>query len=229
MNGDRASRIVSIVVGMLAAIAVGGLIVTAALGVTGEKYGNYGEVPIPGSGIVRLPAGEVIVSFHIKDHAGSGMRVPPLTMDITPPTGVSDPLVTEDLGDMVAVGDDAHRRVWFMKVATEGDYRVIADGPVADFVDPQLAFGQTRSIGAPLWFFVALSVISVDLAIAVWWFRFRRRDRGPGKPAAIADPYVPTDDGVRLEQLKTIAALRDSGALTEAEFKAEKRRILGGR
>jgi hypothetical protein len=32
-----------------------------------------------------------------------------------------------------------------------------------------------------------------------------------------------------LEQLKTIAALRDSGALTEAEFNAEKRRILDGK
>jgi hypothetical protein len=32
----------------------------------------------------------------------------------------------------------------------------------------------------------------------------------------------------RPQQLKTIAALRDSGALTEAEFEAEKRRILDG-
>jgi Short C-terminal domain len=31
---------------------------------------------------------------------------------------------------------------------------------------------------------------------------------------------------VRLEQLRQLAALRDSGALTEAEFEAEKRRIL---
>ena len=227
MNGGRASRIVTIVVSVLAAISVGGLIVTAVLGITGEKYGNYGEVPIPGSGIVRLPAGEVIVSFSISDHQDRGMRVPPLTMDITPPAGVSDPLVTEDLGDMVAVGDDAHRRVWFMKVATEGDYRVIADGPVADFVDPHLSFGQSLAVDGPLWFFVALSVISVDLAIAMWWFR--RRGRIAGKPAAVADPYIPTDDGVRLEQLKTIAALGDSGALSEAEFAAEKRRILDGR
>jgi len=93
-----------------------------------------------------------------------------------------------------------------MKVATEGDYRIVADGPVGDDVDPHLSFGQTRSIDAPLWFSVALSVVSGDLAIAVWWFR--RRGRG---------------------QLKTIAALRDSGALTEAEFKAEKRRILDGK
>jgi hypothetical protein len=31
---------------------------------------------------------------------------------------------------------------------------------------------------------------------------------------------------VRLEQLRQLAALRASGALTEAEFDAEKRRIL---
>lgn len=226
MNGGNASRIVTIVVSVLAAMSVGGLIVTAVVGITGEKYGNYGEVPIPGSGVIRLPAGEVVVSFNISDQQGSGMRVPPLTMDITPPDGVSDPVVTEDLGDMVSVGDTAHRRVWFMKVATEGDYRVIADGPVFDFVDPRLSFGQTRSVDGPLWLFVALSVISVDLAIFMWWFR--RRGRVAGKAAGVADPYIPTDEGVRLEQLKTIAALRDSGALTEAEFNAEKRRILDG-
>ncbi len=85
MSGGGPSRVVSIVVSVLAAIAVGGLIVTAVLGITGEKYGNYGEVPIPGSGIVRLPAGEVIVSFRVADHRGGGLRVPPLTLDITPP------------------------------------------------------------------------------------------------------------------------------------------------
>ena len=41
--------------------------------------------------------------------------------------------------------------------------------------------------------------------------------------------HAPTDEGVKLEQLKTLASLRDSGALTEAEFETEKRRILGGR
>jgi len=38
-----------------------------------------------------------------------------------------------------------------------------------------------------------------------------------------------TNEGAKLEQLKTLAALRDSGALTEAEFEAEKRKILDGR
>ena len=49
------------------------------------------------------------------------------------------------------------------------------------------------------------------------------------KPAVPKSPHEPGDEGVRLERLKTIAALRDSGALTEEEFEAEKRRILEGR
>ena len=40
--------------------------------------------------------------------------------------------------------------------------------------------------------------------------------------------HEPSDEGVRLERLKTLAALRDSGALTEQEFQTEKQRILEG-
>ena len=76
-----------------------------------------------------------------------------------------------------------------------------------------------------MWVFVALSMISVDLLIAAWWFMRRNRNTRAGN----ADPFTPSEEGVRLEQLKTIAALRDSGALTEREFQEEKRRILDGR
>ena len=108
---------------------------------------------------------------------------------------------------------------------------MIAGGQVSGFVEPRLAFGQTRSLDAPLWLFTALSVIGVDLAIAAWWLRRRRRVRDlpdivPSAPPG--DPYLPSDEGIRLEQLKTISGLRDSGALTEAEFQVEKRRILDG-
>jgi Short C-terminal domain len=41
-----------------------------------------------------------------------------------------------------------------------------------------------------------------------------------------ASGYAPSDQGVRLEQLRQLAALRDSGALTDEEFEAEKHRIL---
>jgi len=41
--------------------------------------------------------------------------------------------------------------------------------------------------------------------------------------------FEPTEDGIRIQQLKTLAALRDSGALTEDEFESEKKRLLDGR
>jgi hypothetical protein len=43
---------------------------------------------------------------------------------------------------------------------------------------------------------------------------------------APAASYAPTDQGIRIEQLKTLAALRDSGSLTEEEFEAKTRRLL---
>lgn len=212
--------------GLFAFLSIGGLITTAVLGATGEKYGSYGELSIPGSGEIHLPAGEVIVSFHVNGYGGRGLTLPRLNFDITPPPGAPDPTVTEDFGPTVSVNDDAHRRVWFMKVAREGDYRIITDGRVGGYVEPRLAFGQTRPLDGPLWLFTALSMISVDLGIAAWWFGRRSRKEPAKLPA---DPYTLTDEGVRLEQLKTIAALRDSGAMTNREYEAEKRRILQGR
>lgn len=226
MGGRTASRVVTILVGVLAVFSVGGLITTAVIGVAGDKYGEYGEVAIPGSDAITLPAGEVIVSFHIRGYGGRGLTVPPLTLGIVPPAGVSDPMVTEDLGATVSVNDDARRRVWVMQVPTAGVYQVTASGPVSGYVDPRLAFGRTAAIDGALWVFVALSIVSVDLVIAVWWFR-RRRAASQSSPPT--DPYTLTDDGVRREQLKTIAALRDSGAMTEDEYEAEKRRIADGR
>jgi Short C-terminal domain len=95
--------------------------------------------------------------------------------------------------------------------------------------------------------FVALFVVGlVDLALSIWWLaRPRRRAASaivtdpylpvpsylpvpPPAPIRPAAPYEPSGEGVRLERLKTLAGLRDSGALTEEEFQTEKRRILEG-
>lgn len=224
----KVRAIVMAVLGLVAALSIGGVLVTGAMGVFGDKYDLYGELPIPGSGEIALPAGEVMVSFHVRGYGGRGLTVPPLKFNITPPPGGVDPTVTEDLGGTISVNDDARRQVWVMQVPAEGVYRVTTGGTVSGFVNPRMAFGQSASMGAPVWVFVALSIVSVDLLIAAWWFGRRRTASTPAPPvlSAPADPYVPTGDGVRLEQLKTIAALRDSGALTEKEFAEEKRRIL---
>lgn len=45
-------------------------------------------------------------------------------------------------------------------------------------------------------------------------------------PAAAAPPADPTSD--RLEQLKSLGELKQSGVLTDAEFEAQKAKILAG-
>ncbi|MCV7195901.1 SHOCT domain-containing protein [Mycobacterium angelicum] len=225
-------------------VAVGGFIVTLVLNAFFlDKYNAYGEVPIPGTGSVHLPAGEVTVSLHtlvIGD--GGGLPVPPLGITIKPPEGMPQPAVTESIGSTTTVNNDAHVRVWMVHVPAEGTYDVTTDGQVNGYINPRLAFGHQSSYGYLVWVFVAVFVVGlIDLALSVMWLSRARRtavsaavarpsgspylhDLSPPQPVAA---YEPTDDGVRLERLKTLAALRDSGALTEEEFQAEKRRVLG--
>ena len=204
-----------------------------------DKYNAYGEVPIPGSGTLHLPAGEVTVSLHtqvISSPNGTGLPVPRLDLTVVPPQGVADPKVTESFGSTTTINNDAHRRVWLMQVRTEGDYQISTDGQVGGFISPQLAFGTTSSHHSLVWVFVVLFAVGVlDLICAMWWSARRRRrphrvaTQQPAPVATTDAGYIPGDEGVRIEQLKNLAALRDSGALTEAEFQAEKRRIMDGR
>jgi len=244
MSATRsAPRILATLAVVTLVVSIGGFIITLVLNAfVLDKYDEYGEVSIPGSASVHLPAGEVTASFHtqiIGTTNGNGLPLPPLSMDISPPAGVATPAVTGDTGSTTTVNSDAHRRVWILHVPAEGSYTIAVDGPVSGFINPRLAFGHRASTGPLIWVFVALFVLSlVDLVIAGWWSaRLRRRSsgvilqQGPttlGQSATNVDPYTPTDQGVRLEQLKTITALRDSGALTQDEFESEKRRILGG-
>jgi Short C-terminal domain len=208
-----------------------------------DKYDAYGEVPIPGSGRLHLPAGEVTVSLRtvIIGDLNGGLPVPPLGVTIIPPDGVAQPALTENIGSTTSVNNDAHVRVWVAQIATEGDYNITTDGQVNGYVNPRLAFGHQSAYGNLVWVFVGLFAVGlVGLALSIWWLaRPRRRAASalvtepyfpvpPPPSIKPAVPYEPSGEGVRLERLKTLAALRDSGALSEQEFQAEKRRILEG-
>jgi hypothetical protein len=210
-----------------------------------DKFNAYGEVPIPGSGTLHFPAGEATVSFHtvtIGRVSGGGLPVPELGLDIDPPSGVAQPKVTENYGGTTTVNNDTHRRVWVVQVPAEGDYKITTEGQVNGFINPQLAFGHggTSSSGSLVWIFAGLFAVSLigTIAAPIWLARTRVATLPAWQPTAepLASPMVtptpaqlPTDEGIKLEQLKTLSSLRDSGALTEAEFEAEKRRILDGR
>ncbi|WP_233209141.1 SHOCT domain-containing protein [Mycobacterium sp. ENV421] len=202
-----------------------------------DEFDAYGEVPIPGSGQVQLPAGQAQISFHtsVTGSPSSGFPLPTLRLNIVPPAGVPDPVLTEDHGTLTTVNSDTHIRIWTAEIPAAGTYQIRTEGQVNGYINPRLAFGKESGSGYLAWVFAGVFGLGlVDLIVSL--FLRRRRVADPSF-AFVADAppesfiptghYTPSDQGVRLEQLKTLAALRDSGALTQAEFDTEKRRILG--
>lgn len=208
-----------------------------------DEYDAYGEVTIPGSTSLQLPEGEMTVSFHTvtTGRPTSGFPIPNLSFSITPTAGQPEPKVTENIGGTTSVNSDVRVRIWTVDIPQAGTYNVQTDGAVAGYINPQLAFGRDSSRNWLLWLFGGLFALGLlELFVAVTW------SLRVGKKARLLTPdelvtaeptistlapdgaasFTPTDQGVRLEQIRQLAALRDSGALTEAEYTAEKRRIL---
>jgi hypothetical protein len=248
MNREkRAPRVVIAVAVVSLIVGLVGFVVTMIMNAfVFDEFDAYGEVPIPGRGSIELPAGEVNISFHtlITGGGGTGLPVPPLGLTFEPPEGVAQPVVTEDWSGTTTVNNDARVRVWVAQITTPGTYGIVTDGTVGGYINPQLAFGRDSSSGWLPWAFGALFVLGlIGLFVGITWSaRVARRPRpllmpqgygGTGvapppvyPPAAPTAGYAPTDQGIRLEQIRTLAALRDSGALTDEEFESEKRRVL---
>jgi hypothetical protein len=208
-----------------------------------DEYDAYGEVTIPGSTSLQLPAGEMTVSFHTVStgRPTSGFPIPDLSFGITPTAGLPEPTVTENIGGTTSVNSDVRVRIWTVHISQAGTYDVEAKGSVDGYIAPRLAFGHDGSHGWVLWLFGGLFVVGLLelFAALIWSARVAKKARPlePHEHLKIDEPtsstgpapeagYTPTDQGVRLEQIRQLAALRDSGALTAEEYTAEKRRIL---
>jgi Short C-terminal domain len=242
MSGRFGPRIAIVASILTLVAAVIGFVATLILNAfVLDEYNAYGEVPIPGSSSLHLPAGEATVSFHtvITGRPASGFPIPDLQFSMTPPAGVPDPKVTESIGGTTTVNSDTHVRVWVVQIAEEGTYDIVTNGNVNGYISPRLAFGHSTSYGWLVWVFGGLFALGlVELFAALFWSAKSGKKARPLAPHELLAPveptwntgpapsHTPTDQGIRLEQLKTLAALRDSGALTEEEFEAEKRRIL---
>ena len=245
MKGRVGPRIAVLVAILAMVIGAVGFVVTLILNAfVFDEFDAYGEVPVPGSGRLHLPAGEVTISFHTVVTGGIdvGFPVPALQMAMTPSGGGIDPVVTETSGSTTSVNNDVRVRIWVAQIPADGIYDIETGGNVGGYIDPRLAFGRDTSAGGLPWALGGLFVAGLAGlgAALVWSSRAGRRPQPSQGPISLDEPvwpgplpppvasYQPTDQGVRLEQLKTLAALRESGALTDAEFEAEKRRILEG-
>lgn len=229
-----ATGIVTMIVG-----GVGFLLATVFNAFVFDEFDAYGEVPIPGSGQVQLPAGEVTISFRteVTSPPSSSFRYPPLTLSIDPPDGAPDPVLTENHSGTTTFNSDLHMRIWTAQVPVAGLYRVRTGGDINGYIDPRMSFGHESDYDYLHYVFVAMFGVGV-LDVIMSRVLKRLQDRRPPAPSNATEPsiaalsgpdsYTPSEEGVRLEQLKTITALRDSGALSAAEFEGERRRILRG-
>ncbi|MGH3638297.1 MAG: SHOCT domain-containing protein [Mycobacterium sp.] len=233
MNRRTGPRVVTAIAVVTMVAAAIGFVVTLILNAfVFDEYDAYGSAPIPGSTALELPAGEVTVTFHtvLIGGGGSGLPVPALNYTITGPGGI-DVAMTEDYGTTTTVNNDARVRIGYLHLPVAGSYDIRLDGNVSAYLDPTLAFGHGSDYGSVPWKLAAVFGFAVvGLVIArIWASRVSQGERAA--PTTSYQPqasYSPSDQGVRIEQLNTLARLRDSGALTEAEYTAEKKRVLDG-
>lgn len=190
-----------------------------------DEFDAYGEVPIPGSGEVVLPEGEVEVSFHTTVMGGGpsgGFPMPPITLSIDPPPTVADPVVTRKPSGTTTVNSDMHVRLWVAQLEAGGPYKISTQGNMQGFINPRLAFGHESDYDWLHWFFAGVVVFGLlEVGAAVFVSK-----QAKVKTLEASASYQPNDQGIKNEQIKIVAALRDSGALTAEEFELEKRRIL---
>ncbi|MGV0717201.1 SHOCT domain-containing protein [Mycolicibacterium sp. XJ662] len=195
--GPRLAVVVSILALVVGAV---GVIATLVLNVyVLDDYDAYGEVPIPGSDEIPLPAGDVTVSFHttITGPPTSEFPIPRISVSIEPPDGSPDPVVIESIGSTTTVNSDTHVRVWTAEIAAGGTYRVTTDGDVDGYLSPRLAFGHGSSHGWLLWVFGGLAAAGVVLLIpsVIWSVRSARRARPLTSDDAPPKSDAPSDQG----------------------------------
>jgi hypothetical protein len=190
-----------------------------------DEYDAYGEVPVPGSQTLHLPAGDVTVSFHAKYAEGDSMEAPipipqDLEMTITPPGAAPQPVVTrisDSDSDCSTDNDnrDGHCSVQEAHITQAGDYTITTKANISPSVNPRLAFGHPSRFWFVTWLFGGLCVVSlVTFFVAL-----------AGGGSASGAPHRPKTP---LEQLTELASLHNSGALTEEEYEDDKRRLLDG-
>jgi hypothetical protein len=174
-----------------------------------DKYKVYGEVPIPGSRTLHLPEGDIKVSFHTEiagTMEGGGLRVPQdLEAAITPPSGAAAPKFIRSVGGTTADNQDVRVWVGVARILVAGDYTVVANGKTSGYLSPRLSFGHGSSYGFLPWVFVGLGGASL---------------------LALMFLMVSTATASHAKQLDHIASLHNSGALSDEEYEAARRRAL---
>jgi hypothetical protein len=227
------------------------LIVCVPVGVLGSSNIVWGEpndngrVDVPGTKVLHLPSGTVdaSVALFIPGKGNETVDVPlpkDLSLTVVPVSGGDPATITRDLGTSGNANDNtanSQRRVWHVKIPSDGDYRVTTHGSFLGIgINAQIWFGHGPPLPGVYVPFVAMGIVILGGLI---WLLFRTlRGGGPGRarepktaPAWEADEPRPahhqSGPPSSVGDLERLAALHERGELTDDEFFAEKAKIIG--
>jgi serine/threonine protein kinase len=156
--------------------------------VDSNDYGAYGEVPIPSTRTLHLPAGDVTVTFHDARSGASGSSsrpMPQLKLRITEPEAADagNLKIDDSPGNATTINDDSRFRIGYVHVPSDGTYEIQVDGDVSGYVDPTLALGRGHNLGnLPMLFGAFFGLAVAILVIARAWARRVRRAAGLQAP-----------------------------------------------
>lgn len=183
MSGRVTPRVAVVASVLTLVVAAVGFTVTVVLhAFVFDEFDAYGEVPIPGTGNVDLPAGDVTVSFRTETSGPptSGFPIPKISVDIESPDGVAEPVVTESVGETTTLSSDTHVQVWVVQAPESTTYHVATDGEVNGYVDPRLAFGHHSSHSWLLLLWGGLAALGLlELIGALIWSARAGNTAGP--------------------------------------------------
>ena len=154
-----------------AVLAIAALCSASALSVYAlESSDAYGEIPVPGTGTVHLPAGEIVAAFaHSDDGRHSNPDPgpePEPTLWLTGPASAPEPRIVADRGRRSDDGTSTHVQLWRITVGAEGDYDATVAGDASGYPQPRIAFGRTSS-GVWLWALGGLLFVAVMVAVSI--------------------------------------------------------------
>jgi len=169
------------------AVGVAGFLASMALDGLSNAYKAYGEVPIPGSESLHLPAGDVLVSFRADVGQDEELPIPRnLELVIAAPSGVPQPSVTNQLGGTFAISgtpgitSHARQQVKVVHIPVAGDYTVTTSGNDRSAVNPRLVFGRDSLFGSLMWALGGLAVVGLVGCLATWRLgKDKESDGGP--------------------------------------------------
>jgi hypothetical protein len=163
MSGGKTVRRLSIGFAIIA-LVVGGVMTLFAVG--DPPDGDYGDLALPGSTVLHLPAEQVELNF-TEDTDNQTIDVPVrLTIDVTPVAGGPELPVTVVDGSSVGINGVSHVYWGYVVVPREGDYRVnIPDSITPSIPNPHMLFGPDTAPLKPLLIGGGIAVVLLIVAM----------------------------------------------------------------